>query len=269
MSTILKRPMFRRGGMSNDGILDLAIPRKQYQEAGPVNFDEAIASDPFGKQTYELLKSAYGRDVEQEKKDILSNLLIKGGLGLVSGEGAGKGTLGAIATAFKDPTEQALSELSKTKTDPAKIAAAQAVIAQRSARELKEIEALGKESEVLMKTYGMGKEAVKSYFNLREQLPQISQQYGVPIGRNVSGDPVVQGQFIKGKLDYKADLQSLGPGVYTDPYNNKIVVFTRDKEAIVVGDAQPSKQTETKRTGTVVSDLAPEISEEDFGPLVP
>ena len=51
----------------------------------------------------------------QAKSDILSNLLIRGGLGLVSGEGAGKGTLGGLATAFREPTEQAMGELQKLK----------------------------------------------------------------------------------------------------------------------------------------------------------
>jgi hypothetical protein len=42
--------------------------------------------------------------------DPIANLLIQGGLGLVSGEGAGKGTLGAVATAFQKPTQQALAQ---------------------------------------------------------------------------------------------------------------------------------------------------------------
>jgi hypothetical protein len=36
-------------------------------------------------------------------------MLISGGLNLVSGEGAGKGTLGAIAQSFKKPAEQVFS----------------------------------------------------------------------------------------------------------------------------------------------------------------
>jgi hypothetical protein len=66
-----------------------------------------------------LHKQVMGRDIQQERSDVLANLLIRGGLGLVAGEGAGKGTLGAIATAFQKPTEQALTEMSALKQDPA------------------------------------------------------------------------------------------------------------------------------------------------------
>jgi hypothetical protein len=145
MSKILKRPMFRKGGKVEEGVMSLAAPRQNYQEAGQVKtLEELLAKDPFGKEVYDLAKAAYGRDVQQERRDVLSNLLIRGGLGLVSGEGAGKGTLGAIATAFKKPTEQALTRMQELKEDPAGMLAAKAVIGQRGAERLKEIEYKGK-----------------------------------------------------------------------------------------------------------------------------
>ena len=121
-----------------DGVMSLAAPRKQYQAGTPDPFIEKLGGEgSFGQEVYDLAKEAYGRDIKQERSDILSNLLIRGGLGLVSGEGAGKGTLGAVATAFQKPTEQALSKLEELKTDPAKILAAKTAIGQKSAERLK------------------------------------------------------------------------------------------------------------------------------------
>ena len=137
MSKILKRPMFRKGGKVEEGVMSLAAPRNNYQEGGAADFEKLIADDPYLQETYELAKAGFGRDVQQERKDVLSNLLIRGGLGLVSGEGAGKGTLGAIATAFKKPTEQALTEMKSLRQDPAKMLTAKTAIAQKGAERLK------------------------------------------------------------------------------------------------------------------------------------
>ena len=94
MSRILKRPMFRIGGQANEeGIISMATPRKNYQ-AGSYDM-EAI----------EKVKRAY-RDAAgpgPNTRDSLNDLLISGGLNLLSGRGAGKGTLGAVAESFKDP----------------------------------------------------------------------------------------------------------------------------------------------------------------------
>ena len=135
MSKILKRPLFRKGGQVEEGVMSLAAPRKQYQD-GTNPLDKLIEDDPYLKETYELAKAGFGRDVQQERRDVLSNLLIRGGLGLVSGEGAGKGTLGAIATAFRKPTEQALIEMKELKQDPARMLTAKTAIAQKGAERL-------------------------------------------------------------------------------------------------------------------------------------
>jgi hypothetical protein len=137
MSKILKRPMFRKGGKVEEGVMSLAAPRNNYETGGAVDFEKLLADDPYLQETYELAKAGYGRDVARERKDVLANLLIRGGLGLVSGEGAGKGTLGSIATAFKKPTEQALTEMKGLRQDPAKMLTAKTAIAQKGAERLK------------------------------------------------------------------------------------------------------------------------------------
>ena len=123
-----------------DGVMSLASGgRAKYQEAGRVTMQDLIKDDPFLKEIYQTAQAGYGRDIQQERSDVLANLLIRGGLGLVSGEGAGKGTLGAIATAFRKPTEQALTEMAALKQDPAKMLVAKTAIEQKGAERLAEI----------------------------------------------------------------------------------------------------------------------------------
>jgi len=141
MSRILKRPMFRRGGSTSEGIINLAMPRNNYEEGGDV-YEQIRAIDPnmgeelskYGK-IFELLGS---QGLKEKKQDILSNLLISGGLGLVSGEGAGKGTLGGIAEAFKRPTERAMTEYQAVKGSPeqARIAGIKTGLEAKLARDL-------------------------------------------------------------------------------------------------------------------------------------
>jgi len=141
MSKILKRPMFRKGGQVMEGVMSLASGgRAKYQDAGRVTMQDLIKDDPFLKEVYQTAQAGYGRDIQQERSDVLANLLIRGGLGLVSGEGAGKGTLGAIATAFRGPTEQALAEMSKLKQDPAAMLTAKTAIEQKGAERLARIQ---------------------------------------------------------------------------------------------------------------------------------
>ena len=94
MSRILKRPMFRIGGQANEeGIISMATPRKNYQAGG------------YDMEAIEKVKRAYRNAAGPgpNTRDSLNDLLISGGLNLLSGRGAGKGTLGAVAESFKDP----------------------------------------------------------------------------------------------------------------------------------------------------------------------
>ena len=103
-----------------DGVMSLAAPRGNYFNGGDTGISpELLQKYPEIGADYEKFYELYGdvaqQDMGQAKSDILSNLLIRGGLGLVSGEGAGRGTLGEIATAFRGPTEQALGEMQTLK----------------------------------------------------------------------------------------------------------------------------------------------------------
>jgi hypothetical protein len=140
MSRILRRPMFRGGSTSNEGIM--SVPRKKYEEAGLVDEDENLLDSgtitrPAGltisdsgvdlnkidtkaegiKQKYK----AFGKDVEVgsygdllmkeylgNRPDPLGKFLINFGLNYMSARPRG-GKFGALATAAdaaKKPTEQ-------------------------------------------------------------------------------------------------------------------------------------------------------------------
>jgi len=108
MNRILKRPMFRKGGAVEDGIMKLATGgRAMYQNAGPV----IDPNDPVlqrARQNKAILEEMTGgtRDTKQDVYD----LLISGGLNLVGGVGAGDGTLASVARSFKEPTEKFLAK---------------------------------------------------------------------------------------------------------------------------------------------------------------
>jgi len=94
MSRILKRPMFRIGGQANEeGIISMAAPRKNYQDGSEY------------KTRIDELKKIYRESAGPgpSRYNDLGDMLISGGLNIVSGKGAGKGTLGVIAESFKEP----------------------------------------------------------------------------------------------------------------------------------------------------------------------
>jgi hypothetical protein len=97
MSKILKRPMFRIGGSANDGVMSMAAPRRNYQEGSPR--EERVTRSA---EEYARLLEKFAGPGPSVSSD-LGDLLISGGLNLMSGRGAGRGNLGAIAEAYRDP----------------------------------------------------------------------------------------------------------------------------------------------------------------------
>ena len=145
MSRILRRPMFRGGSTSNEGIM--SVPRKKYEEAGLVDEDENLLDSgtitrPAGltisdsgvdlnkidtkaegiKKKYK----AFGQDIEEgsygdilmkeylgNRPDPMGKFLINFGLNYMSARPRG-GKFGAFATAAdaaKKPTEQLYSDI--------------------------------------------------------------------------------------------------------------------------------------------------------------
>ena len=88
MSRILKRPMFRMGGTPNQGIMTGLVVRKGY--ATGTSKEEILAD----------LRTDAPRDTS------MYEMLIGGGLNLVSGAGAGEGLMANIARSYKGPSEE-------------------------------------------------------------------------------------------------------------------------------------------------------------------
>jgi len=88
MSRILKRPMFRKGGSTNKGIMHGLVDRKGYFNG--TSKEEILAE----------LKTDAPRDTS------LYEMLIGGGLNLVGGGGAGEGLMANIARSYKNPSEE-------------------------------------------------------------------------------------------------------------------------------------------------------------------
>lgn len=142
MNKILKRPMFRKGGQVEDGIMKLAMGgRAKYAEGPGPALDP---NDPLLKdaQRREALLTQYAGAPSDVKQD-LYDILISGGINLAGGVGAGDGTIAAIARSFKEPTEKFLSKRPSEEAymRQLKMAAAQGALSAEDARKLKELEA--------------------------------------------------------------------------------------------------------------------------------
>ena len=135
MSRILKRPMFRIGGSVNDGVMSMAAPRRNYENGSPK--EERITRSA---EEYARLLERFAGPGPSTSSD-LGDLLISGGLNLLSGRGAGKGTLGSIAESYREPY-QAFSK-ARASEDALKrqlrMSAATQAISSDEARELQKM----------------------------------------------------------------------------------------------------------------------------------
>jgi hypothetical protein len=89
--------MFRIGGSTNEGIVSMAQPRKNYQEGS--DYQRRI------EQLRPIFQAAAGQG--RSREDRLSDLLISGGLNLMSARPSGN-IFSTAASAFKEPTSQYL-----------------------------------------------------------------------------------------------------------------------------------------------------------------
>ena len=93
MARLLRRPMFRRGGSTNEGIMHGLVDRKGYANGTPGIEDV--------RSYMNMVKSFAGT-----AQDPFPEMLVGGGLNLISGQSAGGGLLSNVAGSFKGPTKQ-------------------------------------------------------------------------------------------------------------------------------------------------------------------
>lgn len=220
MSRILKRPMFRIGGSANDGIMSMAAPRKDYKEGSPR--EQRITRS--AEENVRLLEKLAGAGPSTYSD--LGDLLISGGLNLLSGKGAGKGTLGSIAESYKEPY-QAFSK-ARAGEDAIKrqlrIAAGTQAMSSDEARELAQMKygmEAGKEQEQrkkeLMQQYQLNYSEANTFQNFLNNANEIGRKIGLP----VQTAPLTL-TFKKGKFEIPG-AKNMPEGIYYDPRNNKYI----------------------------------------------
>jgi len=145
MSRILKRPMFRIGGSTNEGIVSMAEPRKNYQEGS--DYQKRI------DELRPIFQAAAGQG--RSRDDRLSDLLISGGLNLMSARPSGN-IFSTAASAFKEPTSQYLkaSETEDAFQRQLNLAAATQGISSVEAERLARLKIKGENEEAIIKLKG-------------------------------------------------------------------------------------------------------------------
>ena len=146
MSKILKRPMFRIGGQANEeGIISMAQPRKNYQEGS--DYQKRI------EELRPIFQAAAGQG--RSREDRLSDLLISGGLNLMSARPSGN-IFSTAAGAFKEPTSQYLKgrETEDAFQRQINLAAATQGISSVDAERLARLKIKGENEEAIIKLKG-------------------------------------------------------------------------------------------------------------------
>jgi hypothetical protein len=145
MSRILKRPMFRIGGSTNEGIVSMAQPRKNYEDGS--DYKRRI------EELRPIFQAAAGQG--RSREDRLSDLLISGGLNLMSAKPSGN-IFSTAAGAFKEPTSQYLkaSETEDAFQRQINLAAATQGISSVDAERLARLKIKGENEEAIIKLKG-------------------------------------------------------------------------------------------------------------------
>ena len=240
---VLKRPMFRKGGSTGQGIMTGLVDRTNMDVGGRA------------KELAEEYREILGRPS-------LDQLLITGGLNLLSGEGAGRGTLGEVATAFKKPTDDLFTDIRARNLAAKKMGIEQAqaerlkgtgsvLAAEKRAKFLLPPDATAEQiraktaeiikSEMTGKTYSPQANYQRAYeqnkitegnairarylTNFEEKLiPKLIKEGKNPVGKiklKDKSDPE-KGYKIKGKL----------PGIYVDTTSGKVIEITKERTTI-------------------------------------
>jgi hypothetical protein len=251
MSRILKRPMFRIGGSANDGIMSMAAPRKNYQQGSP--YEEEVEQQA---DIYERLMSKYAGAGPDVKSD-LGDLLISGGLNLLSGRGAGRGNLAAIAESYKDPyttfsKARAGEEALKRQL---RLSAATQGISAVDARRLAEAKARGESA--FQKEYSPERKYYETYQTLtdpgkkqafgdsiQQDYPEAFAEFVAYVQPSIIKNPQLRENFI-GTIPSKKEGkdrrfqfdQMVAGGIYFKPDTKKL--YQRDPEKNIIIEYDP------------------------------
>ena len=112
MSKILKRPMFRKGGPTNEGVMSLAQPRRNYSYGTSIEellqrFPESASAIKSGAAREGLISAFAGPGMSKDER--LANILISGGMKYAYAKPEGN-LIATAAKSFQEPVERALKE---------------------------------------------------------------------------------------------------------------------------------------------------------------
>ena len=230
MSRTLKRPMFRRGGKVNDGIMTGLTDRKQYSIGG-------IDREQLGTDAKTI------SDILSEFAPIPKTRLPIGqfGLNLASGQFAGDGLLSNIAGSLRDPLTQftKADDARKAILDKRKTSALSTSIGQQFAERTARAKAAGqgmqkdyspqRAYEDLVKTRTESKSKLQSFQkpNIEQAFPRGTSNYDIYVERNLRATTNPTGKMIAANnagfvpFDPKSqsfDYNAMRPGAfYYDP----------------------------------------------------
>ena len=240
MSITLKRPMFRKGGKAEEGIMELATPRRNYEKGKTREeiFMEAISGLTPQAQKYAQSMSQLAGLGRTSGQDLLTNVLITGGLRGMRTAGQG-GTLANLAAAFEQPVSKALQQRQINKMLDVQGAmkglelGSKVDIAERKAKKTKEFEsgtlaAITKEVQNALGKDVVGDEARIRAVNLAPKVAKARTTPGV----------FYQGILIMDKKDSnKPDLAYMASqpdgSVFLNPTNNLFYIKDDNKLKLV------------------------------------
>jgi hypothetical protein len=219
MSKILKRPMFRIGGQANEeGIISMAQPRKNYQEGS--DYQKRI------EELRPIFQAAAGQGRSQN--DRLSDLLISGGLNLMSARPSGN-IFSTAAGAFKEPTSQYLKgrETEDAFQRQINLAAATQGITSVDAERLARLKVKqeGENEEVVTLTKLLQLSGVQNPYAVAKTQIDFKKRHG----EDISTTPVNRDE--KGKLSAR-QLAGISPGqvfLINDPKSGLITARKTDE----------------------------------------
>jgi len=232
VSRTLKRPMFRRGGQVNDGIMTGIVDRTKKQTGGL-----GIDRDRTEAEIKMLM------DLQNEYAPVAKTRLPIGqfGLNLASGQFAGDGLLSNIAGSLRDPLTQftRADDARKSILDKRKTSALSTSIGQQFAERTARAKAAGqgmqkdyspqRAYEDLVKTRTESKSKLQSFQkpNIEQAYPRATSEYDIIIERKLRTTTDPTGKMIAANnagfvpFDSKSqsfDYNAMRPGAfYYDP----------------------------------------------------
>ena len=264
MSRLLKRPMFRKGGSTNEGIMS-GMQRENFAEKG--------MSDEMSQRTRDIVGQIEAQAGNDYGYDPLTAFLLSYGPKLAKATPTGKGVSGFLTTA-SGAAEEPLKEMIRQKAEEAKTkrnirtGAAQIAIEQIGKEKLLEKELAGKMAIAQLKTdttdtevknlavkllpqygndFSRASEAAKYHLVIQ---PKLSQKYGLSqIGGLIEqdlSDPKIAQNFVK------ANKNKIGK-VFYDINTGQIKKLSKDASGnigFIVIDSLTSPATKEAATTT-------------------